>query len=125
MLSLQRKSGDQSAVRVDSGDPASLGQVAGPEPMPMMDASKATTAPGKGEMSMNPAGRRLVDDDERAAPVTILDGLGRVIQTIPAEEFRRIHGVAGRPTNDNWRRRRERVKKSEIEEGAIEDAVPG
>jgi len=72
---------------------------------------------------MNSADLRLASDEEGAAPVTILDGLGRVVRTIPAEEFRRIHGVTGRPTTDIWRRRRERVKPSEIEQGAIENAV--
>jgi len=73
---------------------------------------------------MNPADLRLASDEDGAAPVTILDGLGRVVRIIPAEEFRRIHGVPERPTTDNWRRRRERVKPSEIEQGAIENAVP-
>jgi hypothetical protein len=73
---------------------------------------------------MNPAGLRLAADEEGAAAVTILDGLGRVVRIIPAEEFRRIHGIPERPTTDNWRRRRERVKPSEIEQGAIENAVP-
>ena len=70
---------------------------------------------------MNPAGQRLAADEESAAPVTILDGLGRVVRIVPAAEFRRIHGVPERPTTDNWRRRRERVKTSEIEQGAIEN----
>ncbi len=70
--------------------------------------------PREGEVSMNPDGLRLAADEEGAAPVTILDGLGRVVRIVPAEEFRRIHGVPGRPTTDNWRRRRERVKPSEI-----------
>ncbi len=73
---------------------------------------------------MNPAGLNLASDEEGAAPVTILDGLGRVVRIIPAEEFRRIHGVPERPTTDHWRRRRERVKPSEIEQGAIENVVP-
>ncbi len=91
--------------------------------MPAMDASKAQQH-RKGETSMNPAGPRLVGDEEIAAPVTILDGLGRVIRIVPAEEFRRIHGVPERPTPDNWRRRRGRAKPSEIAEGATEHAVP-
>lgn len=73
---------------------------------------------------MNLAGRRLVDDEERAAPVTILDGLGRVIRIVPAEEFRRTHGVSGRPMIDSWHRRRKRVKTNEVEQGAIENTVP-
>jgi hypothetical protein len=60
-------------------------------------------------MSMKPPGRRLVEE-ERAEPVTILDGLGRVIQILPAEEFRRIHGAPGRSTTERWRLRRDRVK---------------
>jgi hypothetical protein len=62
----------------------------------------------KGEVSMNPTGRKPVDDEERVEPVTILDGLGRVLRIVPAEEFRRIHGVSGRP--DTWRGRRERAR---------------
>ena len=73
---------------------------------------------------MNPAGLRLAANEEGAAPVTILDGLGRVVRIVPAEEFRRIHGVPERPTADNWRRRRERVKQREIEQDAIENVVP-
>ena len=73
---------------------------------------------------MNPASRRLVDDQEDAAPVTILDGLGRVMEIVPAEEFRRIHGAPERPTPDNWRRRRQRAKPREIAEDAAEHAVP-
>src|SRR6267378_7281250 len=38
----------------------------------------------KGDMSMNP-GMRPVADDEEVAPVTILDGLGRVVRIVPAE----------------------------------------
>jgi hypothetical protein len=67
---------------------------------------------------MNPTGRRLVADEEAPAPVTILDGLGRVMQVIPAEEFRRIRGVPAPSTPDSWRRRKERVKTREIEQGA-------
>jgi hypothetical protein len=67
---------------------------------------------------MKPSGRRVVDDEERAEPVTILDGLGRVIQILPAEEFRRIHGAPGRPTTENWRLRRERVKMRATETAA-------
>ncbi len=75
-------------------------------------------------MPMNPAGRNAVADDESVAPVTILDGLGRVIRIVPAKEFRRIHGVPGRPTTDSWRRRAQRVKPSEIEQGMIPNATP-
>jgi hypothetical protein len=72
---------------------------------------------------MNPADLRLAADEQGAAPVTILDGLGRVVRIVPAEEFRRTHGVPERPTRDHWRRRKERVKPSEIEQGAIENVV--
>ena len=74
---------------------------------------------------MSPAGRRPVVEEESAAPVTILDGLGRVIRVVPAEEFRRIRGVPERPKPDMWRRRRERAKPSENAEDAIEHALVG
>ena len=74
---------------------------------------------------MNSAGRRPVADEESAAPVTILDGLGRVIGVVPAEEFRRIHGVPERPKPDVWRRRRERAKPSDSAEDAIKHALAG
>jgi hypothetical protein len=72
---------------------------------------------------MKPAGVKVPDHEEAAGPVTILDGQGRVIRIVPAEEFRRNHGVAGRPTIDSPRRRRERVKTSEIEQDAIENVI--
>ena len=74
---------------------------------------------------MNSAGRRPVADEESAAPVTILDGLGRVIGVVPAEEFRRIHGVPERPKPDMWRRRRERAKPSDKAEDPIKHALAG
>jgi hypothetical protein len=74
---------------------------------------------------MNSAGRRPVAEEESAAPVTILDGLGRVVRVIAAEEFRRIHGAPERPKPDMWRRRRERAKPSENSEDAIEHALVG
>jgi len=74
---------------------------------------------------MSSAGRRPVADEESVAPVTILDGLGRVIGIVPAEEFRRIHGVPERAKPDMWRRRRERPKPSENVEDAIEPALVG
>jgi hypothetical protein len=73
---------------------------------------------------MSAARVRLPDDDEDVAPVTILDGLGRVVRVIPAKEFRRNHGAPARPTTDKWRRRRERMKTDEIAPGAIETAAP-
>ena len=74
---------------------------------------------------MNSAGRRPVAEEESAAPVTILDGLGRVVRVIQAEEFRRTHGAPERPKADMWRRRRERAKPSENSEDAIEHALVG
>jgi hypothetical protein len=72
---------------------------------------------------MSPAGVKGPGDEESAGPVTILDGQGRVVRIIPAEEFRRNHGVSERPTIDNRRRRRERVKTSEIGQGVIEKVI--
>jgi len=69
-------------------------------------------------MSMKPADPKLPAEDEGVAPVTILDGLGRVIRILPAGEFRRIHGIPERPTIEKLRRTRGRVK------GAIEVVVP-
>ena len=74
---------------------------------------------------MSSAGRRPVAEEESAAPVTILDGLGRVIRVVPAEEFRRIHGAPERPKPDMWRRRRERAKPSGNAEDASEHALVG
>ena len=74
---------------------------------------------------MSSAGRRPVADEESVAPVTILDGMGRVIGVVPVEEFRRIHGVPERLKPDMWRRRRERAKPSERAEDAIEHALVG
>ena len=65
---------------------------------------------------MNLADRRRVSDEEGAAPVTILDGLGRVLRIVPAAEFRRIHGVPERPRPEHWRRGRRRAEPSEIAE---------
>jgi len=59
---------------------------------------------------MNRSARRPVVEDEPVAPVTILDGLGRTVRIVPAEEFRRIHGIPERPTIDKLRRSRGRVK---------------
>jgi hypothetical protein len=78
----------------------------------------------KGETSMKPTSQRPVGDEENVAPVTILDGQGRVIRIVPVEEFRRIHGVPEQPGADKWRRRRERARPSEIEERVTEHPVP-
>jgi len=59
---------------------------------------------------MNRPARRPVVEDEAPAPVTILDGLGRTVRVVPAEEFRRIHGIPERPTIDKLRRSRGHVK---------------
>jgi len=59
---------------------------------------------------MNRPAPRLVVGDEAVAPVTILDALGRTIRILPAEEFRRIHGIPERPTIDKLRRSRGRIK---------------
>ena len=72
---------------------------------------------------MNAASVKLPSSDENAAPVTILDGVGRVIRIVPAEQFRRDHGVPGRPTTRPWRRKRERVKTSEMAQGAAEQVI--
>jgi hypothetical protein len=68
---------------------------------------------------MSRAGVSVPVREEGPAPVTILDGLGRVIRIVPAEEFRRSHGPVARPTLDNRRRRAERVKTSEVEPTAV------
>jgi len=59
---------------------------------------------------MNRPAPRLVVGDEVVAPVTILDALGRTIRILPAEEFRRIHGIPERPTIDKLRRSRGPIK---------------
>jgi hypothetical protein len=52
-------------------------------------------------------------DIEGVAPVTILDSTGRVVQTITADEFRRIHGIPERPKPEMLRRRKGRSRPSE------------
>ena len=59
---------------------------------------------------MNRPARKPVIEDEAVAPVTILDALGRTVRIVPAEEFRRIHGIPERPTIDRLRRSRGRVR---------------
>src|SRR5262245_52322693 len=93
------------------------------EPMPTLGASKTPEAP-EGELAMNPGDRRLAADDDNAAPVTILDGLGRVVRIVPAAEFRRIHGLPERPPMDHGRRKRVDTSKGDIEQGASEAVVP-
>jgi hypothetical protein len=74
---------------------------------------------------MTSPGGRPVAEEESASPVTILDGLGRVVRVVTAEEFRRIHGVPEGPKPDMWRRRRARAKPSGNAEDAIEHALVG
>jgi len=50
---------------------------------------------------------------ESVAPVTILDSTGRVVRTITADEFRRIHGIPERPKPEMFRRRKGRGRPSE------------
>ena len=59
---------------------------------------------------MNADSRTPVADEQTVAPVTILDGSGRVVKIVPAEEFRRIHGSPEPPKIENLRRGRGRVK---------------
>jgi hypothetical protein len=54
---------------------------------------------------MKPTKRTVVANEDEAAPVTILDGSGRVIEVIEAKEFRRIHGVPELPSTGVSRRR--------------------
>lgn len=89
------------------------------EPPLELDASKGERD-WEGDTSMSPANRKPVVDEEAVAPVTILDGLGRVIHTVPAEEFRRTHGVPELSRTEHWRRKRARVKTTAGEEGALE-----
>jgi len=70
---------------------------------------------------MNPARPKVGADEEAAAPVTILDGMGQVIRTIPASEFRRTHGSAAQPTAVKRRQRRLEGESSEV----AQTAVPG
>lgn len=63
-------------------------------------------------------------DVESVAPVTILDGTGRVVRTIAAEEFRRIHGVPERPKLEMLRRRkRSQPSKPVQDDTAVDEAA--
>jgi hypothetical protein len=66
---------------------------------------------------MSPARVRLPAQEEGAAPVTILDGEGRVLRIVPAEQFRRSKGGREGATTASWHRRRERAKTDETEHG--------
>ena len=59
---------------------------------------------------MNAESRTPVVDEQTVAPVTILDGAGRVVKIVAAEEFRRTHGSPEPPKLEHLRRRRGRVK---------------
>ena len=59
---------------------------------------------------MRSADRKAATDQGSIAPVTILDGLGRVIRIVPAEEFRRTHGTPEQSTVNHWRRNKDRIK---------------
>jgi len=69
---------------------------------------------------MNPALRRPTADEEAAAPVTILDGSGRLITIVPADEFRRTHGAPKLSKTETWRRKQARLKASEPETGTLQ-----
>jgi len=69
---------------------------------------------------MNSASWRPVAEEEAVAPVTILDELGRVVRIVPAEEFRRTHGVPELSKAEKWRRKRARLKAPDLEQGALE-----
>jgi hypothetical protein len=72
---------------------------------------------------MKPTKRNVVADEDKAAPVTILDGSGRVIEIIEAKEFRRIHGVPELPSTGVSRRRMS--VKTEPAKDTLEHAVAG
>jgi hypothetical protein len=61
--------------------------------------------------------------DEEAAPVSILDGQGRVVQVVSAEEFRRDHRAFERQTITPWRRRTGRDKSSTTEDDATAKTI--
>ena len=54
-----------------------------------------------------PKGASRADDDAGVAPVSILDGEGRLLRILPAEEFRQRYGTPVRTTGPTWRRGRE------------------
>ena len=73
---------------------------------------------------MRSANRRDAADVEGIAPVTILDGLGRVIRIVPAAEFRRAHGTPEQSMTISWRRKGERVKTIGRKQGESEADLP-
>ncbi len=68
---------------------------------------------------MNTESRTPVADEQTVAPVMILDGAGRLVKIVPAEEFRRIHGSPAPPKLEQLRRGRGRVKAA-VPEVALE-----
>ena len=65
-------------------------------------------------------------DVESVAPVTILDGSGRVVRTITADEFRRIHGIPERPKLEMLRRRKRSQPGKPVQDGpALEETAAG
>jgi hypothetical protein len=74
---------------------------------------------------MRSADRNVAADQESIAPVTILDGLGRVIRIVPAEEFRRAHGNPEQLTTNHWRRNKDRIKTIGTERVADGAGSPG
>jgi hypothetical protein len=55
---------------------------------------------------MQPRDRKAVTEEDNVAPVTILDGMGRVMQIVAAAEFRKDHPAPERSTLDKRRRKR-------------------
>src|SRR5262249_882838 len=96
--------------------------VPNPEPLAMMAASKMGKVPSW-RSAMRSAGVRDAADEVGPAPITILDGQGRIIQTVTAAEFRRIHGVPERPRFFEGRRGRPPVETSEPGPGPLESAA--
>lgn len=60
-------------------------------------------------------------DLESVAPVTILDGTGRVVRTITADEFRRTHGIPERPKLEMLRRRKRSQPGKPVQDGPAAD----
>jgi hypothetical protein len=59
-------------------------------------------------MNDSSAAVRLPSQEEFIAPVTILDGQGSIVRVMPADEFRRLHPLAGDYGHARTARRRER-----------------
>jgi hypothetical protein len=67
-------------------------------------------------MSDSSGAVRLPSHDESIAPVTILDGQGRVVRVVPAAEFRRLYPSAldFRQTRMEARRERRRAEPASV-----------